>query len=283
MNVSPTPKSLILNLLQAADGHPLSASDAVRAASLFGIRENSVRVALVRLAAAGLLASAGRGAYRLGPQATGMADELSGWRHAESRTCPWNGDWVMVATGDLGRSDRSALRTRQRALALLGLRELTPTLHVRPANLVGGASGLRERLYRLGLEAGTPVFLAQDLGMELEDRARQLWNGQALNQAYQRTHQQLQDWLAQSDPLDLDTAARESYLLGNDAIRQLVFDPLLPEPLVDVQARQAFTATVIAFDQAGHQIWQRLLSTPPSPSIPEETPHAHHQQRHTTH
>jgi hypothetical protein len=52
---------------------------------------------------------------------------------------------------------------------------------------------------------------------------------------------------------------------------------------VDVQARQAFTATVIAFDQAGHQIWQRLLSTPPSPSIPEETPHAHHQQRHTTH
>jgi len=102
MNVSPTPKSLILNLLQAADGHPLSASDAVRAASLFGIRENSVRVALVRLAAAGLLASAGRGAYRLGPQATGMADELSGWRHAESRTCPWSGDWVMVATAIWG-------------------------------------------------------------------------------------------------------------------------------------------------------------------------------------
>ena len=66
---APTPKSLILNLLLAANGAPLSASDAVSSAGLFGIRENSVRVALVRLNAAGMIQSCGRGAYLLGPQA----------------------------------------------------------------------------------------------------------------------------------------------------------------------------------------------------------------------
>ena len=50
-------------------------------------------------------------------------------------------------------------------------------------------------------------------------------------------------------------------MLGNEAIRQLVFDPLLPDPLVDTQARRAFRQAVIDFDAAGHQIWQRLLSS----------------------
>ena len=83
----------------------------------------------------------------------------------------------------------------------------------------------------LGLEAGTPVFQASQLDERLDAQARQLWNGTALTQAYLRTHQQLSDWLQRSGSLDTETAARESYLLGNEAIRQLVFDPLLPQPL----------------------------------------------------
>lgn len=259
--MSATPKSLILNLLMAADGAPLSAGEAVGAAALFGIRENSVRVALVRLGAAGLVASAGRGAYQLGPQATDLAEDLARWRHAEGRVCPWRGSWLMVSTGDLARSDRGALRARQRALALLGLRALTPTLHVRPANLVGGATQLRERLRRLGLEREAAVFDAHELEPALDEQARRLWDGAALTRAYQATHRQLLDWAARHTTLDLDTAARESYLLGNEAIRQLVFDPLLPEPLVDVDARRAFTETVIAFDRTGHAIWRQLLAT----------------------
>lgn len=257
--MSPTPKSLILNLLTAAEGAPLSASEAVGAASLFGIRENSVRVAFVRLGAAGLIESAGRGAYRLGPQAAGLAADLSRWRHAETRVVDWAGDWVMVCSADLGRSDRSALRVRQRALALLGFRPLTASLHVRPANLDGGAAGIRERLQRLGLEPEAAVFIAHDLAPALDQQARGLWDGPGLNRAYEATHRQLRDWLARHAELDLETAARESYLLGNEAIRQLVFDPLLPDPLVNVAARRAFTDTVIAFDRAGHAIWQRLL------------------------
>lgn len=255
----PNPKNLILNLLLANDGAPLTAADAVGSCALFGIRENSVRVALVRLGAAGLIASAGRGAYRLGPQAAHLAEELSSWRSSESRVCDWHGAWIMVSTGHLGRSDRTALRTRQRALALLGFKELDDTLHVRPDNLIGHAPVVRERLRKLGLELDAPVFAATDLPPELDARARTLWQGEALNSAYRQTRQKLQAWMARADELEPEVAARECYLLGNEAIRQLVFDPLLPEPLVDAAERRAFATTVLAFDEAGHRIWRERL------------------------
>jgi len=255
----PTPKSLILNLLLACNGAPLSASDAVTSASLFGIRENSVRVALVRLAASGLLQSSGRGAYQLGQEAATLAGDLSRWRGAEQRVCDWTGGWLMVSTAGLGRSERGPLRQRERALALLGFRALSDGLHVRPDNLIGHASLVRSRLHTLGLDAQAPVFVARELDADLERHARSLWQTQSLNQTYARVRQQLERWVSQADQLDLETAARESYLLGNDAIRQLVFDPLLPEPLVDVAARVAFHQAVVAFDAAGRRIWQRLL------------------------
>lgn len=255
----PNPKNLILNLLLASDGTPLSAADAVGSCALFGIRENSVRVALVRLGSAGMIESAGRGAYRLGPQAAGLAQELSRWRSSESRVCDWSGAWIMVSTGHLGRSDRAALRTRQRALALLGFQELDSTLHVRPDNLIGHAPAIRERLHKLGLEAEAPVFAATALDPELDARARTLWQGEALSKAYRQTREKLEAWMAHAPELEPEVAARECYLLGNEAIRQLVFDPLLPEPLVDVAERRAFTAAVVAFDQAGRNIWGEQL------------------------
>lgn len=263
----PNPKTLILNLLQANDGAPLSAAEAVRACALFGIRENSVRVALVRLGAAGLITSSGRGAYQLGPQAAGLAQELSSWRHQASRVCDWDGSWLMVSTACLGRSDRAALRTRQRALALMGFQPLDEALYVRPNNLIDRADGVRRRLCKLGLEAAAPVFRALDLDEALDARARRLWDGQALNAAYVRTRQQLAAWLKDADQLEPEVAARESYLLGNDAIRQLVFDPLLPEPLVDAGARRAFIDTLLAFDEAGHRIWQTLLPLPATSAV----------------
>lgn len=257
--MSPNPKSLILNLLLANDGAPLSAADAVASCALFGLRENSVRVALVRLGAAGLIESAGRGNYQLGPQAVGLADELSHWRSNEARVCAWHGSWIAVSTGHLPRSDRVALRSRQRALALMGFKALDDTLYLRPDNLLGHAAGVRERLRKLGLPAEVPVFVASELDAALETRARALWQSKALNKGYVQGRQKLQNWLAHADELEPDVAARECYLLGNEAIRQIVFDPLLPEPLVDVTERKAFMDAVLAFDKAGHRIWRALL------------------------
>jgi phenylacetic acid degradation operon negative regulatory protein len=260
MSASPTPKRLVLNLLRAAQGGPLSTREAITACTLFGIQESNVRVALVRLSAAGLIEAEGRGSYRLGAQAGPLAEDVSHWHSAEARVCDWDGGWLMVSTGGLGRSDRPALRARDRALALAGFQELEPTLFLRPDNLVGHAAGVRERLLKLGLDEGAPVFSARDLDPRRERLARQLWDGAALNASYQAGRKKLEQWMKRADRFELDVAARECFLLGNEAIRQLVFDPLLPEPLVNVAARREFTEVVRAFDQLGHTIWQRLLS-----------------------
>jgi phenylacetic acid degradation operon negative regulatory protein len=274
--MTPNPKHLILNLLLAAEGEALTSADAVNACALFGVRENSVRVALVRLAAAGMIEAAGRGSYRLGPQAEGLAGDVAHWRSSEQRVRAWKSDWIAVHLGGMRRSDRVAQRARDRALALLGLRELDPSLFVRPDNLAGGVAGVRERLCKLGLDAEAPVFVARQFDEAREQRARKLWDGKALTRTYRETRRKMENWLAHADQLEADVAARESYLVGHDAIRQLVFDPLLPEPLVDVQERHAFVEAVLRFDRAGHAIWQGLPSQPIRPRIAADDTHRRH-------
>jgi phenylacetic acid degradation operon negative regulatory protein len=157
-----------------------------------------------------------------------------------------------------------ALRARDRALGLLGLRELDRGLHVRPDNLAGGVAAARRRLTRLGLESDAAVFRAGDFDAGRERRARSLWDGKALARGYRKTGARLERWLANARRLDSEAAARESFLLGDEAIRQLVFDPLLPVPLVDEQARSAFVDVVIRFDAAGQAIWMDFLNDTPA-------------------
>lgn len=256
------PRHLILKLLLVAEGEAMSVREAVAACGLFGIRENSVRVALVRLASAGMVEAAGRGIYRLGPNAAGLAQDVRTWPQAESRVQAWSGAWIAVHCGNLGRSDRAVLRQRDRALNLLGFRELDRGLFLRPDNLVGGVAAVRERLYKLGLEREAAVFVLAELDAGREQQARTLWDGEALNESYRRTRQQLEEWLARSESLELEVAARESFLMGHKAIRQVVFDPLLPDPLVNVAERRAFVESVLRYDHAGHVIWQQLRFHP---------------------
>ena len=113
----------------------------------------------------------------------------------------------------------------------------------------------------LGLDQDASVFLAERLDERQEQRARSLWDGAVLNASYREMRTRLDEWLARADELELDAAAREVFLLGDKAIRQMVYDPLLPAPLVDVTARQAFFAALLHFDEAGHAIWRRLQLT----------------------
>lgn len=255
---APNARQIVMGLLQAEEGETLSSRQIVAACRLFGITENNARVALARLFAAGLIASGERGSYQLGEAATVLAGDVATWRDTEARLAQWSGCYVMVHCGPLGRTDRTALRRRQRALEMLGLRELERDLFVRPDNLVGGADSIRRRLYALGLESGAAVFIASDFDAEREGRLGTLWESEALNQRYLRQREQLERWLEKADQLELEDAARESFLLGGRAIRQIVFDPLLPAPLVNAEARHDFIATVKKFDRAGHTLWQRL-------------------------
>ena len=280
--MSINPRHLILKLLLGAEGAPLSARAAVVSCGLFGIRENSVRVALVRLSAAGMIEAAGRGTYRIGPNAAQLAQDVSAWRSAESRVRKWSGAFVAVHTGALGRTDRAALRTRERALQLLGFRELDQELFVRPDNLVGGVEGVRERLHKLGVNAQAPVFLASEFDAARQARAPGLWDGKALTKSYLQTRTQLEKWLARADKIEPEVAARESFLMGNNAIRQVVFDPLLPDPLVNARERRAFVEAVVRYDRAGQAIWRRFLS-PMMSELTDAPAHARSQRPALTH
>lgn len=272
----PTAKRLLLELLLAAGDRPLTAREAVVACSLFGIRETNARVTLVRLASAGLVEAVERGSYRLGPAAVGLAAEVAQWRTAETRLRAWDGGYVVVASPLLVRSDRTAMRHRERALDMLGFRELERGLHVRPDSVEASIDVVRARLVSLGLEASAAVFLGRGFDARREERLRELWDGEALNAGYRQTTQALERWLRGASRLAPEVAAREAFLLGGRAIRQVVLDPMLPPPFVDADARRSFFETVRRFDEAGHAIWWRLLDASgrrePHVPIEEQSP-----------
>lgn len=256
----PSTKRVLLDLMLAMDPEPLPARDAVAASALFGIGESSARVTLSRLSAAGLVESAERGSYRLSPPAHQLAEEVATWRRIEQRLRPWPGDFVVIHTAGLGRSDRPALRRRERAMAMLGFREYRRGLYLRPNNIEADVATIRRRLRTLGLEDAAPVFVAGDFGEAVAERLPALWRAEALDRSYRETRARLEAWMAHYGALSLEAAARESFRLGGEAIRQLVFDPLLPEPMVDAGARRRLLQTTLRFDALGQRIWRRLYA-----------------------
>jgi phenylacetic acid degradation operon negative regulatory protein len=256
---NPTVRHLVLNLLIAAEDGTLSAADAVKACSLFDISENNARVGLARLASADLIEAVGRGSYRLGPEGRVLGEDVAAWRDVEQQLRPWDGTWIAVLTGGLGKTDRAAMRARSRALALVGLHELERDVFIRPDNFAGGVTATRDRLQSLGLPKEAPVFLAREFDAARESRARRLWNVQALEHGYRESRQKLDKSLARLDRMSIEAAARESFLLGDQAIRQIVFDPMLPEPLAAVQERRAFIDAMRLYDKAGKEAWRRFL------------------------
>lgn len=255
----PNARRLILNLLGVAESGRLTVGEALAACALFDISENSVRVTLARLAQAGLVELAERGVYRLGPERRRIQEEIAGWRGTEDRLIAWTGQWIAASTGGLPRSDRKQLRARERALSMLGMRELDYGLYIRPDNLAGGAADVRQRLTALGLIEAVAVFRATDFDSAREKQAHRLWEGAALVEGYRQGEERLEAWRRSAGGLPLDVAARESFLLGDSAIRQIVFDPMLPAPLVDEAARHLFIEAVKRFDDEGRKIWMTFL------------------------
>ena len=259
------PKHLLLELLLASSESPLPVSHAVAAGAVFGISENHVRVTLARLVAQDMVLATERGTYRLGPAAQGLAQDVANWRHAEQRLRPWKGQYVAVHCGALARSDRSATQQRERALHLLGFAELQRDFYVRPDNIEPDIAAIRKRLHTLGLEPQAVVCGCSAFDTPTETAIDALWDGTALNHGYRATQQRLEAWLASAARLPTAQAARECFFLGGAAIRQLVYDPLLPEPMVDGALRQAFIDSVHVFDDAGRAIWNRFYNALPAP------------------
>lgn len=255
-NISwPTPRLLLLRLLTVADEETLTVAEAVRAGALFDMTENSVRVTMARLTQAGLVEAVDAAIYRLGAKGQKLGADVAAWSTVDQRVTEWDSTWIAVTTGGLPRSDRKVLRARARALSLLGFRELDTGLYLRPNNLSGGVDNARARLLDLGLGEEAAVFKASVFDSVRQEKALSLWSDMQLEASYKEISQRLNDWLATKDKLPREAALRDVYLLGDAGIRSVIFDPLLPAPLVNETERQQFFATVRRFNNEGRRLW----------------------------
>jgi phenylacetic acid degradation operon negative regulatory protein len=265
--VQPTPKSLVLDLLSSLRGRPMPVRALVAAGEVFGISAESIRVALVRLCGHGTIARNERGQYRLAPAAEPVQRHVAAWTRTEERVVPWRGGWIGVHTAGLARADRTRARRRDRALQFLGFRPLDPHLFVRPDNLKGGVGAVRAELQALGLDGDALVFVLADLDAATEARARALWDAEALRRSYRMTSAALARSAARLDRMPEREAMVESFVLGGRTLRQLVLDPLLPEPIVPSRERAALVEAMRAYDRLGRASWRGFLRSHGAPHL----------------
>jgi len=229
--------------------------------ALFDIDAAAIRVAVGRLARQALIAPVERGVYTIGPAGRLMADTARQWMQAESRIRAWTGDWIVVHTGDLGRTDKTALRGRERALRLGGFAALSTGLWCRPDNLARSLTGTRDELVNLGLEPAAIVVRATEvLGIEAAS-LHALWPRDELEASY-RAHIKAMRSSVEAMPARTPAdAARETFLLGEAVIRLINVDPLLPDELVDAAARRELIEAMTAYNATGEAAWGAFSAT----------------------
>jgi len=265
--VRPSPKSLILDLLSSLRGQPMPVRALVAAGAVFGISNESIRVALVRLCTHGTIERNERGQYRIAAAAQPVQSHVASWTRIDERVVPWRGGWIGVHTADLERGDRTRVRRRTRALHFLGFRALAGHLFVRPDNLRGGIDAVRAELVALGLDSAALVFAMAQLDPETEARARALWNGAALSRGYRTTCATLARSAARLESMHTHDAMVESFILGGQAIRQLALDPLLPEPIVPPAERSALVDATRHYDRLGRSCWRSFMKSHDAPHL----------------
>ncbi len=267
--VTPSPKSLIVDLLSTL---PRSAEGAmpvralVSAGDCFGIAENSIRVALARLCAAGTVARDERGRYRLGERTEATRREVSSWKTRHEDLCDWTERrWTGVLTPPRGpRAPRKQATRRQRALLLLGFRRFDANLYLRPDNLAGGTPRTRERLVALDPTAcgdGTLITSLSDLDAETEGRALGLWDGDEAVAAYGFSCRRLASSEKHLEGLPRGEAMVETFLVGGQVLRQIALDPLLPEDIVPARERARLVEAMRRYDRLGRACWAGFLGS----------------------
>lgn len=264
--MAPQANSLILDLLSAVDGQPIPVRALVRAAEQFGISANNLRVALARLVADGKVERNERGSYGLSAAAEPVHRRVTAWSRLEERVVAWRGGWVAAHVPPLPRGARAQTKRRRRALGFSGMRELSPGLFVRPDNIRGGVEAVRAELVELGLEASALVFALSKLDAAADARARSLWSKDALDDGYAEMTARLVRSGSNLESMPLEQAVVECFLLGGRAIRQLAYDPLLPEPIVRAELRRALIEEMRRYDRTGRRVWRTFMRAQGAPA-----------------
>ncbi len=253
-------RELILALVDSAAQPTLPASYFVAAADLMGLDAGNVRVTLARLVRDGTLASAGRGLYERGARRETIKRLVRGWADVEANLRSWSGGWLAVSIAHLGRRDRVRLRSRERALKLLGFAGAAGGLWLRPDNLRTELVQLRAQLVDLGLEAEALVLTVSALEPADAIDPAALWPRAALEAGYRRYLESLAASEAELPDLHEDDAARETLLLGREVTRAILLDPLLPAELVDAELRSELIRAMRRYDRIGKRLWRAFYS-----------------------
>lgn len=255
---TPSARSFVLDLLSTLRRGAMPVRALIEAAGLFGIAAGSVRVALCRLLADGLIERDERGEYRLGAAAEPVRRRVAAWRELPSLLRAWSGSWMGVF--EAPAPTRLGQRRSARALELLGFRGLRRGLQLRPDNLAGGLARTRAQLAELGLGPGAVVCELRELDALSEARARGLWDADALVAGYRRHCREIASSERRLRSRSAEQAMVESFRVGGAALRTLAKDPLLPDPILRVRERDALVVAMRHYDALGRASWSAFLA-----------------------
>jgi phenylacetic acid degradation operon negative regulatory protein len=227
---------------------------------LFAHEPATIRVSVGRLVKQGFLIAKQRGHYTVGTTNKSINQLASQWRHSEDIVDQWSGSWLVVYTAHLGRTCKHNIRERERAFRLMGFRPLEKNLWCRPDNLKETADATFTRLVEIGLEEHAILMKVDHFNNDLSTSPKSLWSPEELNKTYLLLVSMMEKSAQQLSNFDVKQATRESFLIGEHAIRQINQDPLLPKEMVDTSARQALLNTMIEYDRICHPIWHEFVN-----------------------
>lgn len=249
---------IALALLGAARGRSLSAPMFVGAGEILGVSGNAMRVALSRLSASGDLVMEERGRYALAPSRRGAVAHVRTYRTGFAARVSWSGGFIGVLTAELPRKNAALVNRRQRALELSGFREFRHGLWVRPDNLEGGRAAVAAHLARLGLDDAAEVIEVRFDASQLK-RVEKAWAVSADATRANALTSRVQRLVATMAKRPIHTVAAQSFWLGDEALRFLARDPLLPASIADPEPRRRLADAMSTLDERGYATWQSLL------------------------
>jgi len=209
-----TARSVLASTLLGADPPELPVSHLVYVADLFGINENSARVALSRMAASGEVVTSGSGRYRLVGRL--LERQQRQLLSRAGRTGKWSGSWHMVALTTTATADVRG--QRRRSLTAARLAELRQGLWLRPDNLaLELGSDLRQE---------ATVFSARP-EVEPAKLAATLWDLSSWASEARRLLRELRE----ATPHGRDDLA-PGFVVSAAVLRHFQADPLLPLELL---------------------------------------------------
>lgn len=254
-----TARNLALSLLSVSEGARQPIGNLVAGAALFDIDGAAMRMAVTRLMRENLLISPARGVYGIGPQAQALSEATQKWRVIFDKTQAWAGDWFVVHTAHLGRTDKKRLRARERALHFYGFAASIGGLWVRPANLTTSLEEISGSLFELGLERD--AILLQSRAHIASNPWGELWSREDIEQTYRDAVETMEKSAQMVKEMGLKEAVRETLLVGQSVIRAINLDPLLPEVMVDRPMFEKMVRGMMNYDEMGRELWIRYFAS----------------------